>query len=360
MGSTIFLAFWGFVSGLNGEDFIRAGRPIIGFGLAGITYFAMVRTVDPKKIDQAIYIFVAMGCLNAAISFIAPNIEFLRELIFGHRDRSEGLFKHPNQFAMVLTTIIPVVLAMALVDRKRQLAWAAALAMLMIGFIFAGSKFNTGVLLAASFLVGTAAAFTHPSGLRAVLLFVGMLVVGSVIAVIVWNLILIYNPRMGALLAQLASGEAITSMTGRYNIWRTSMAEFYADPLFGQGGGAMLAIDTRDIDLTHSHNVILDVMRTMGVPGLVAIVVMVTALLGLALHQMRIALSHSKASRVERLKLFGLAIGLISYVAANMSSDSFGPSTTPIFWILLGITVFQTRKVQYQVSFARTNAPPRS
>lgn len=358
--STGFLTFWAFLSGLQGDEFYRIGRPIIGFGFAGITYFIMARTVDPKKIDQTIYIFVIMGCLSALVSLIAPNVEFLRELLFGHRDRSKGFFKHPNQFAMVLTAILPAVLAMSLVDRKRQLAWVSALGLLLIGVIFAGSKFNTGVIVVASFLVGTTFAWTHPSGLRAMLLFLGMLVAGSIVAVLGWNLILIYNPRMGELLAQIASGEEIYSLKDRYNIWRVSMASFYADPLFGQGGGAMIALDTRDTDLSHSHNVILDVMRTMGVPGLVAVVVMVTSLIGLALHQMLVALSHSRASRVERLKLFGLATGLISFVAANMSSDSFGPSTTPIFWILLAITVFQTRKVQYQVSFARNNAPPRS
>ena len=107
----------------------------------------------------------------------------------------------------------------------------------------------------------------------------------------------------------------------------------------------MLSIADRDVDLSHSHNVVLDTMRTMGIPGLVAVSIFLIACLFLCLFQFLVALSAKRVSRVERMTLIGLVIGVVSYIVANMSSDSFGPSTSPVFWITLCVSLWQAKKV---------------
>jgi O-antigen ligase len=354
---TAFLCLWSFLSAFQADDPYRVGRPIVGFGIGALIYFAMARVIPADRNDKVIE-YLAIGAAASAIISLAANyIGPLGEIVFGERDRAQAFFKHPNQFAIALSAITPVVMAKALSTGRGRVKWVVLLALLMLGFILAGSKANTIVVLISGFLIALFGAITHKSAVRSIGFLLFFTLLGAATMLLAWELILMLNPRMGMLLTTLASGTEIQSMLGRYYIWEVSMYHFYANPLFGQGGGALLDIETRDVDLTHSHNVILDVMRTLGVPGMVAVLIFSAAIVILCLHQLLLAMRLRSVDRFERMKLVGLTLGVFGFFLANMSSDSFGPSTTPIFWMVLALSIFQGRRLLLLAGAGRPRRP---
>lgn len=345
--SAAFVCFWAGLSVIQTDDPIRVARPIIGFGIGLMLYFSIVRALPAYRIDAAIMTLAIGAGLSSLISLLAVSYAPLANFIFAG-DRSQGLFKHPNQFAITLSTVAPVVLASFLaINHRSRFLWLAVLGLIVLGYVLAGSKANAAVGIAALGIVAVVGALMQKSALRSLALLIVAILAGICAIWVAWELIQIFNPRMGRLILTLLAGDEIRSVAGRYSIWDQSIREFLADPLFGQGGGATLAVATHEVDLTHSHNVILDALRTLGLPGGVAVVIMLLAILYLSAYQFFFAFAAVRVVRLERLKLIGLSLGSVSYIVANMSSDSFGPSTSPIFWIVFTLSILQTRKVQY-------------
>ena len=101
---------------------------------------------------------------------------------------------------------------------------------------------------------------------------------------------------------------------------------------------------------THSHNVVIDHLRMLGVPGGIGITVFIAATLTMLLIAVREAFMFGRAQTVDRGLMIGFALGSVAYIAANMLSDSFGPSTSPIFWIVLSSTLFSRRLMLHGIS----------
>lgn len=339
------IAFWAVLTSFQAEDPLRVGRPVAAFLAGPLLFFALNRLVPPYRIDRLIDWNIYLAVLGALFSFAALYLPALGQVFYEGRDRTQAFFNHPNQFAIALSTIAPVVAAKILSSSKHRVRWAAILLAVILGFVLAGSKANTLVTLGALFLLALFGAITHRSAIRSVFFLVFSIVAGAVALYVAWELVLTFNPRMAKLLESLASGEGIASVNGRYLIWDLSLEAFYADPLFGQGGGAMLTRTFQSDALTQSHNVILDMARTLGVPGLVAIGVFTLLLVAVCSYQFLLAIKLRAVDRNERMVLVGLALGSLSYFVANMSSDSFGPSTSPVFWTIFTISLWQGRKV---------------
>lgn len=354
----LFIGGWALLTVFQSEEPLRVGRPVAAYCIGPVLFFLLNRLIPPHRIDNVIawQLYCAAGA--AFLSLLALYIPFLAAAIFEDSDRAHGLFKHPNQFAIALSTIAPVLTAMVL-GSKERMKWGAILAIVIIGFVLAGSKANTVVVVASMFLLALFGAVTHRSALRSILFLLAFALLTVAMLFVTWELILALNPRMAMLLTTIASGEEIHSVSERYVLWDMSIQQFLANPLFGQGGGATVLYGT-DESVSHSHNLVLDAARTLGVPGFAAVVVFTLALLALIIYQSIVAVTMRSVDRLERMKLVGLTLGLLSYYIANLSSDSFGPSTSPIFWFVLTLSLWQCQKVQAfarEAAFARV--PPR-
>lgn len=352
-----FIAFWAILSAFQAEDPARVGRPVAAFLMGPILFFVLNRLVPPHRIDNLIEWQFYCAAASTIACFAAIYVPPLRAFIYEDGDRAQAFFKHSNQFAMALSTIAPVLLAKLLSDTRRRLLWGVLLVLVILGFVLAGSKANTGIALGAMLLLALFGALTHRSAVRSLVFLLFFVLLGMLGLIVAWKAVVAINPRMAGLLATIAAGEEIASVAGRITIWSISLREFYADPLFGQGGGALLSVYFREGDVSHSHNVILDQMRTLGVPGLIAILSFTVMLVALSIYQFVLAIGLRTVDRFERMKLVGLSLGMLSYYIANMSSDSFGPSTSPIFWMVFAIGLWQGRKVI--ALSAHANSPSR-
>src|SRR5690606_25995646 len=121
----------------------------------------------------------------------------------------------------------------------------------------------------------------------------------------------------------------------RYELWQQSLTQFQKDPIFGQGAGHPLNPLYSDQLVTHSHNVLLDYLRTLGAPGFFGLVTLLLTILILSLGSIRLALKAQESSVRDRMMCIGLAMGALAYVFANFSSDSMRPSTSPLLWTVL-------------------------
>ena len=251
-------------------------------------------------------------------------------------DRASGFFKNPNQFGMVLSTMFPVATAFLLVERRRRLLWAVCWLLLLLGLVACGSK--TNLILSSLSLVTMLCAFSLVAYTGAQRM---MMIVISIFATIVLilggaALLSLFNPRaLRIMLTFLSQDGEVASLISRDQLWRYSFQQFLIDPILGQGAGQPISIFFREETVPHSHNVLLDYLRTLGAPGFLVMLTILSTAACLSVISIWSAIWASTAATGHRIFCIGLGVGGISYMAANMSSDSMGPSTSPFFWLVL-------------------------
>ena len=169
---------------------------------------------------------------------------------------------------MAISVILPVAVACLLGQRERRLLWLGCLAALLLGLVLSGSKTNLMISSATLIFVLGAFSMIAQTGMKRVRMLVLSFLVTAALPLLNIALLWIYNPRALSLFTVLLSEqEELHSLTTRSEIWRRSIEEFLQSPVFGQGAGHPIDIFYADQLVTHSHNVLLDYLRTMGAPG---------------------------------------------------------------------------------------------
>ena len=79
----------------------------------------------------------------------------------------------------------------------------------------------------------------------------------------------------------------------------------------------------------------------MGATGLVALLLLLTALAALGAFALVMALSRTTLASDDRLRLLAYAFSILAFVIANQSSESFGGSTLPVLWLVTALTLAQ-------------------
>lgn len=336
-----FILFWSMLSVLEAPDPLRAGR--VGLThLSGMAILILLyATFTLQRAQALIRITLLMAAFVSTLSLLAYFNSALFEILFADRDRSNGFFKHSNQYGMVLSTVTPVGIALALSARKR-LIWLAIVGAIMFGFVAAGSKTNLLIFSASSTFLLLFAPLLERSPARRIISFSRNLVLGVSVAVVGIVGLTTFNPRAARILAQFLSDEGeVKSLVSRRAIWDFSIEQFYTHPFLGQGAGQLIPIDDgANGFVSHSHNIIIEYMRTLGVPGLVLCLIFLAATIVVLCTTILLAYRARCAPYETRLMTVGLAVGGLAYLAANMSSDSFGPSTSPFFWLITYLALF--------------------
>ena len=205
--------------------------------------------------------------------------------------------------------------------------------LLLFGLIASGSKTNlmlssiTFVLMLCMFSV---VAFKGPKRIY----MVGLSIVAAVLLVVGGAVLLsLFNPRALRLLTTfLEQDDEVKSLIGRQQLWQYSFDQFTANPIRGEGAGQLISYGRHQAP--HSHNVLLDYLRTLGAPGFFGLLIILGTATWMSVATAIEALRARAASPRHRILCIGLAIGCLSYITANMSSNSMGPSTSPFFWLV--------------------------
>lgn len=347
--SAIALSGLAFISAIYADVPQRVFRVIAGqmFGVAIVGTMVSLHT-PAERLQKYVDLFIWGATLSSAYAAAAYFVPALSSIAFGDSDRTAAFFKNPNQFGMALSLAVPLVVASCVVDRNK-LFRLGQLGTIYLGLAFSGSKTN----LAASAVLAFAALFLAflRSGMakRRPLLMALTVAIAILGAIVAFLTLADLNPRAQKLLMATASGDTISSWDQRMNLWRISIADGFGHPLTGVGVGERVG----STGVSHSHNVFIDYLRTLGFPGLTLLMISVGGALSVALGSI---LGRAPKGTPPKQAALTACLGLsaVGYVFTNQFSDSFGPSTLPLFWIVLGL-LFCFRRYQRQ---AASNGSP--
>jgi O-Antigen ligase len=345
-----FLIFWSLLSIFGAVAPMRASRYLATLIAAFALYFLVRGTVTRLQIAHYVDALAVGLAATAAVSLLAYEVGGLHEIIFRGTDRAAGFFKNPNQFGMAISTTIPAVLALILSEERRRPLRAVCLILMLLGLVASGSKTNFLLAWASILAVVSCYSWIYNTGSRRVGMMVLSVAGNLVFAGLGIAALTLLNPRALAIMMEFFGGDGeVDSLLTRSYLWTYSVDQFLIDPVFGQGAGQRLDIFYREADVSHSHNVLLDYMRTLGAPGLIAVSVMIGTVVIVCLQTSVRALQSARGAPADRLICLGLSLSCLSYVAANMSSDSFGPSTSPFFWLFAYLS-FAARSLMRRIA----------
>lgn len=337
-GGVCFLLLWGYLGIFRLDDPFRAGRLILSVGQGFILVFVVSQVLSVRALRFSLAL---SGAVLACISLISLYNYFggaPKNLTFVAHDRSSGLFKNPNQYGMIMAMGVPFGVALYLRQGYRVLA-TLLLGSIFIGLLMAASK--TNLILALLMMLVTLSYTLIVSGQVRMLLIV-LPVVTLALGLGGIPLLEYFNPRAAGILTDLLFGgggvSENTTVSQRIEMWSHSLNEVRRSPLFGQGTGQK--IDTTAQLHSHSHNMFVDLARTTGLPGLMSALLFVIASCWLAIRTLSRVLSlpaHLTPHLAGLPIVVGACFAILSYIASNQMSDSFGPSTSVFFWLCVGL-----------------------
>jgi O-antigen ligase len=121
---------------------------------------------------------------------------------------------------------------------------------------------------------------------------------------------------------------AFPSMQGRGAIWNASLEIALANPWFGAGAG------TEVLGYAHSHNMLLDYFRGMGISALLIGATLVLSALSRCAGFLLSTWRKREIDRASDTVIAGMYVGAIFHLMGNQLSDSFSPTTAFMFWIM--------------------------
>ncbi len=268
---------------------------------------------------------VSVGVAVAGF-FLAP----LGELTIRYGDRAQALLNHPNQLAMLLTTLVPIALANALKRPARVWPWLV-LVVIAAGIALTGSKAN--LLLLAVVVPLTTMLALEPIRRLARRLALGLALGAATVAIGLVAVLTVsqFNPRTLVTLERLFTDPGATSaVVSRSDLWLSAVQIGLEHPWTGVGADNSVYY----LPFAHAHNVVLDYFLTLGLPGLAALGALLAFVALVSLACVRLALRGPGQAYPDKLSLIGYALACLTYLASNMSSDSFGGTTLPMLWFV--------------------------
>lgn len=337
----LLLSVWSVISVIDVPQPLKAARVIVS-QVVGACLFASFYAIYTSARGRAVLILiVGLMAISSLIVLISSISGIAKGLIYQGTDRAFGFFRHPNQYGMVLATFSPIALSLSLSStRLTRALHSIGFTLIALGLVASGSKTNLLLLGCTSTLIFILAPIVHDPR-RAIPRVGRNIVIGALmVALSIWALVQI-NPRALRILTEfLIQDGDVRSLETRAILWEYSYVQFLHSPLFGQGAGQEIDVYFRSEGVPHAHNVLLDYLRMLGAPGFTMISVSLLASSALLILTAIQAYKDKRTPAAKRLLTIGSSIGALSYIVSNMTSDSFGATTSPFFWIVLCFTVF--------------------
>ena len=302
-------------------------------------FYLLLRAINPRENEMWIILdaFVFGGVVIALIG--------LGQYIFGQNLiaaedgllRLRSIYGSPNNVALYLGRITPLLAAMALLDRqpnpRRRKAYAFALLPTGLAILLTFSKGGLFLGVPAGLLV-VFWIWQRRNGRSPWPWIIAAGVLGSFVFMLTQQLPL------------LAGRFNLTSATGifRLNLWRASLEMIRENPLFGVGldnflyayrGRYILDAAWQEPNLNHPHNIVLDFATRLGILGLISGAWMLWELL----RTLKRALNHVPKS------WFPVAVGFSGSLAAMLAHGLVDHSFFLVdlafgFYLLLGTAVW--------------------
>jgi O-antigen ligase len=349
------LILWSVLSAFGVEHAIRAARPIIALASAFFIYVLVIGTVTSDRLRFYLTVLIVALTVTCFVTLVFTFEPSLRSIVYEEgKDRSRGFFKNENQFGIAISTVIPMAVGMLFSGRGNRLLWVCCIAILLVGLQLSGSKAN---LLIMALVVPTLLvlfAFVSYEGMKRVgmiALTIGVCVVLVALAVFILSIL---NPRALYILEDaVLEGEATSSLVARGRLWQQSIMDLNASPLLGVGAGQPV------LGLSHSHNLLLEYARTLGAPGLVFMAAKVVVILATCGFTILFAMFYRKAPLGDRRLCIAMMFSPVAYLAANFSSDSLGPTTSPFLYSAFFLGLAARSMLQPAPSFISAQAVAR-
>ncbi len=228
--------------------------------------------------------------------------------------RVRGFYGSPNNLALYLGRLLPLVVAFAAWGQSGRRRWVYFLASLLMA-VTMFLTYSRG-----AWLVGVPISLVFLAALRGRRAFALVLAALVTIAVVV---LLTFGP--GRLTSLLDTSEGTTFF--RLQLWRSSLAMIADHPILGVGlDNFLYAYRTMyvlpsawaEFDLSHPHNFVLDFWLRLGIPGLITIVSLLAAFFRKAWLSFR-----SLGENDVRLLILGLMAAMVNFVAHGLVDNAF-------------------------------------
>lgn len=270
---------------------------------------------NDKNLFERFYYLITIGLiLNLFVVLLQKN-GFNLSSSYYDGDRYSGLFSHPNQLAIIVSTTFLFYVSNFLAQ-TRLLKKTFAIVMVFACFmmmLLAGSKTNVVVSL-----IVLIAYFSFPISSRNIAKFLGGILFLSFAAILITqsNILLRVNPRLFEVLTTLSLDDLLEYRTivSRIELWDYSWGVGTRYPYLGEGFNSSLPPS-----VPHSHNLFIDYLRIFGPAG--------TFFISCFLCSLVFYRTSLGQSRVEDDRASVCKLSIVAYILANMMSDSMGPQT---------------------------------
>ncbi|MGL3806241.1 O-antigen ligase family protein [Paeniglutamicibacter sp. R2-26] len=228
--------------------------------------------------------------------------------------RPRGTARHALEFAAVLSTLLPIALALAVGDRQRKLVARVLPVLLMVTASL--------VSLTRSALIGLVLGFVSMFlfwGNKVRMIVLTSFVLGA-------GVVGVAMPQLVRVVADMFSG-ADTSVNSRTDSWDLAFAMFLANPWFGRGFGTFLP-SYRILD-----NQLLQLLIEIGIIGLLAFL----GLMATAVYCAVVARRDDSDAAMNQLGV-GLAASIASGASLMAFFDAFSfPQAPGVLFLVLGL-----------------------
>ncbi|HXG24686.1 MAG TPA: O-antigen ligase family protein [Chthonomonadales bacterium] len=290
---------------------------------------------------------------------IAASVVGFAQFSMSSEHRAAGMFGNPQLLASFLMILLPIVAVTAITEKSanRQLA-AQVATVLMTGCLLLTQTRSAWLGAAASLLVlGILAFFAAIKNRSAsistrkheLVLPVMLLVVSVGAFVLMWPQASKFLER-GQTLTHYAN---VNTFQVRQELWRGAWQMFKNHPLTGVGVGNYPVHQSKftrfGVSLTNSklrpslgenaHNLYLQTLAELGLPGLLLLVGVLVAFFVAGLRRVRLM-----ESGIRRSLLMGALAGIVAFSVDAISSPSWQLGQASLFfWLVLGLGVAALR-----------------
>ena len=296
----------------------------------GVCALVIFRSLPPLLGRRLIYALLFSGALVIALGLAMTPFSSLQDrvMIAGYRFR--GFFDNSNQLSLAITALWPVLIALTLSARSGMSRAVCLLTILVLGYalFFSGTKTGLAICFASTcILIVYYASRTGSldSAFVSLALVLTLLVLSLplLLMMLSWASPIAFEKVNSIFAGGIADYQSIRS---RNLIWEESLRIGMASPWVGEGAGA------RILEKSHSHNMILDYFRGMGVFGMMSALVLLLAAGVRTVGYLVSTWGKGRTDRTRESIIMALYLGAFGYLIGNQLSDSFSPSTAFIFW----------------------------
>lgn len=331
-----FILLLGFVllsllSLVNSDSPIRSFRIIFPSLLpfAIFAHLVVVAWFSPRLIARIPGILIACAILFSVIPLFATLVlPPLEPLVFGSY-RMQGFFENPIQHSICLATLMPLIaVEFSLAKTLRgKILWSLLFVIMMYTLFRAGSKSAMAITFAFSVLLYALLAFRSRDFIKIVSVLFGLFVLGVFLKLFGLAIAEMINPVIAEKIRSIVEGGVSNyqSIESRKLLWEEAIRQGRQHWLVGSGAGEKVH------GMAHSHNLVLDYFKGIGIFGAAGIAMLCLAIVGRTGWK-SLSVVSGRGNETD-LRILACYFGATVYVVCNQLSDCFGPSTVGFLWV---------------------------